>query len=202
MSDSRFIVFEGIDFSGKDTQLALLNKELSNSVILNTISKGLLGRRIREYLSNEVLPVDNLVMATMFTAELAMASDTVDHLLTKNNYVLANRWYYSTLAYNAFTFEERVEIEKMNTRAKKPDVVIYLDIDPVKAMDRKINRVGKNKEVFETVENLQQVYERYKVILDSPFDQSKIIIIDADQDTRDVQGDILKALSELGVRND
>lgn len=202
MSDSRFIVFEGIDFSGKDTQLALLNKELSNSVILNTISKGLLGRRIREYLSNEVLPVDNLVMATMFTAELAMASDTVDHLLTKNNYVLANRWYYSTLAYNAFTFEERVEIEKMNTRAKKPDAVIYLDIDPVKAMDRKINRVGKNKEVFETVENLQQVYERYKVILDSPFDQSKIIIIDADQDTRDVQGDILKALSELGVRND
>ena len=198
---SNFIVFEGIDFSGKDTQIGLLNSYFNKSIgsnsstIVSTISKGLLGRTIREYLAMEKLPVNNIAMGAIFTGELAIAQSTVLEAKSKFPFVIGNRWYYSTIAYNSDTYEEKEEIKKMNSVIMKPDLVIYLDLDPKIAMERKSSRIGKNTEVFETLENLERVYEKYNSILDNDYRGHDIIRVNADQSEMDVHDEIIRSLN-------
>ena len=188
---NKFIVFEGIDFSGKDTQMALLAKALGNAVTVNTISKGLLGKSIRKLLSMEKLPIDNVAMGAIFNSEMMLTTNTVYENL-KNNHVIGNRWYYSTIAYNASTYEEKEEIKRMiKTSLLQPDITLYLDLDPVIALDRKTGRIDKNTEVFESEEKLKEVYRNYKSIFMNEFRYDNVIFIDANKSVNDVHEDIM-----------
>ncbi len=75
----KYIAFEGIDGSGKDTQLALLARRLERegitSIILREPSHGVRGRRIRADLSSMTEDVEE--QRALFTA------DRVDHVATK-----------------------------------------------------------------------------------------------------------------------
>lgn len=194
---AKFIVFEGIDFSGKDTQMVKLAKFLDKATIVNTISKGLLGRAIRRYLSMDELPFDNITMASVFTSELAIATCTVLENMRKHGHVLANRWYYSTIAYNCETFEEKEQTKLMNRRNLQPDIVIYLDIEPKYALDRKASRTDKKVEIFETEEKLNKVYSNYKSIFKNDFKDHNVLFINANQDEESVHNEIVEKLLDF-----
>ena len=193
----KFIVFEGIDFSGKDTQMIKLAKFLKQAIIVNTISKGLLGRAIRKYLSMDELPFDNITMASIFTGELAIATSTVLENMVKHGHVLANRWFYSTIAYNCETFEEKEQTKLMNRVNLQPDIVIYLDIEPKYALARKASRTEKNVEIFETEEKLTKVYNNYKSIFENDFKDHNVLFINADQDEESVHNEIIGKLLDF-----
>ena len=202
-----FIVFEGIDFSGKDTQMVKLAKYLNTTnlaldeygeavgvSIVNTISKGMLGRKIREYLAMDNLPFDNITMASIFSSELAIASSTVKENLQKYQVVIANRWYYSTIAYNCDTFEEKEQAKLMNRFNLKPDYVIYLDIEPRYALERRDKRLNKKQEVFETEEKLTKVYNNYKILFENDYKDHRVIMVNANQDEEAVFNELLNKL--------
>ena len=203
----RFIVFEGIDFSGKDTQMVKLAKYLNTTnfaldrfcefvgiSIVNTISKGMLGRKIREYLAMDNLPFDNITMASIFSSELAIASSTVKENFKKHPIVIANRWYYSTIAYNCDTYEEKEQAKLMNRFNLKPDYVIYLDIEPRYALERRDKRLNKKQEVFETEEKLTKVYNNYKILFENDFKDHRVIMVNANQDEEAVFNELLNKL--------
>lgn len=191
----KFIVFEGIDFSGKDTQMEKLAKYLNKCVIVNTISKGLLGKTIRKYLAMEKLPFDNITMASIFTSELSIATSTVKENLNNGYHVIANRWFYSTIAYNCDTFEEKEQTKLMNANNKRPDYVIYLDIEPRYALERRDARSNKKLEVFETEDKLTKVYENYKNIFMNDYKDHNVIFVNANQDEEAVHNEIITKLS-------
>lgn len=191
----KFIVFEGIDFSGKDTQMEKLAKYLNKCVIVNTISKGLLGKTIRKYLAMEKLPFDNITMASIFTSELSIATGTVKENLNNGYHVIANRWFYSTIAYNCDTFEEKEQTKLMNANNKRPDYVIYLDIEPRYALERRDARSNKKLEVFETEDKLTKVYENYKNIFMNDYKDHNVIFVNANQDEEAVRNEIITKLS-------
>lgn len=191
----KFIVFEGIDFSGKDTQMEKLAKYLNKCVIVNTISKGLLGKTIRKYLAMEKLPFDNITMASIFTSELSIATGTVKENLNNGYHVIANRWFYSTIAYNCDTFEEKEQTKLMNANNKRPDYVIYLDIEPRYALERRDARSNKKLEVFETEDKLTKVYENYKNIFMNDYKDHNVIFVNANQDEEAVHNEIITKLS-------
>ena len=79
----------------------------------------------------------------------------------------------------------------IKTSLLQPDITLYLDLDPVIALDRKTGRIDKNTEVFESEEKLKEVYRNYKSIFMNEFRYDNVIFIDANKSVNDVHEDIM-----------
>lgn len=190
MKKKLFIVFEGIDSSGKSTQADLLKdyfltrKELA--VISPEPSNGIIGNLIRQALKQRVIFSRD---RDLFDRQMAylFAADRHDHLyndidgvfkLIKNNYhVISTRYYFSSLAYNCDTVEQFEFIKKLNDRFPNPDITIYIDIPIEISLARLQER--SLQEIYENKTKLTKVREQYQQIFSSY--NGKVIILDGTQ---------------------
>jgi dTMP kinase len=134
-----YIAFEGIDGSGKDTQIALLARRLEREgitpIILHEPSYGVHGRRIRASLSSITENVEE--QRALFTM------DRIDHVATKiapalafvrtnpGFVILQNRSILSAAAYQPRGIGDnglRATIDAETRIAPMPDFIIVLDL--------------------------------------------------------------------------
>lgn len=149
MNKGKFIVVEGGDKSGKSTQIALLNDYLKskglevvltrepggkNSVIAEKIREIILDKRHKE--------MDKRTELLLFLASRAQhVTEVVKPALAAGQIVLSDRFDSSTFAYQVAARNLDIDkIKEMNSWAKyglEPDLVIYLDISPEEADNRR-----------------------------------------------------------------
>lgn len=172
------LVFEGIDGSGKDTQIELVGHMLKRVYkdkiqILRPVLH-LDTDKHRKYVSDTInqsgSELNPLSVANIFIENMLELSTRVRDLIERGYIVLMNRWYYSTIAYNGidvYTFNVIVRTIRELIKSYKlliPDLVIYLDINPNIAMERIVKR-NKPIEAYENLTVLRKVSERYLGIL-------------------------------------
>ena len=158
-----FIVFEGIDGSGKSTQAHMLfswMKENGVPVILTAEpSDGPIGRKIRA-LKTRPSPEKE---AELFT------QDRFDHLertilpaLKSWNTVICDRYVHSSVAYQGARGIDVQEIVDQNNRfAIKPDSVFLLEVPVDMALSRIALGRGSEFSAFEGREQLEKVASIY-----------------------------------------
>ena len=178
----KFIVVEGLDGSGKTTQVQLLKEKMEElhgeTMLFKNVSDGRIGKTIRSVLDPQnQLYVNNLQMACLFIAELYVVANKINAYLDHGVNVICDRWTYSTLAYAGYTDADRELIRGMYSKLLAPDIVIYLDVDPKTAIGR-INARGEAKELYEDVGKLAAIGNRYTVNVF--LDTSNLIVIDKD----------------------
>jgi dTMP kinase len=148
----RFIAIEGIDGSGKSTQVELLRARLLDSGLIPEGRKLIVtrepggtpfGRELRELLLNP--PAGRQPCPT---AELLLyAADRVQHVetvirpaLSAGHWVLCDRFTGSTVAYQGHGRGLRMnhinQLNKIATGGLEPDLVLWLDISVEKASQR------------------------------------------------------------------
>ena len=148
----KFIVLEGIDGSGKTTQLKLLGDKLKDRglPVLHTREPGgtRIGDKIREILLNpeykELVP---RAEAFLYAAARAQhVAQVILPALAKGTIVLCDRFLDSSLAYQGFGRGIEVSLlERINEPATDglvPDLTIILDFCTEDGMDR-INQSGR-----------------------------------------------------------
>lgn len=161
-----FIVLEGIDGCGKTTQAALLAEWLTiqgyNVHLTAEPSEGKIGKFIREEILSGKQKTEPETLALLFTA------DRYEHLvseimpaLSEGKIVVCERYYYSTIAYQAAQGVDKTWLFEINKFAAKPNLVIFLDINPKKALSRK-----QGGEIFENQKFLEKVYTHYIQFVD------------------------------------
>jgi dTMP kinase len=189
-----FIVFEGIDGSGKDTHIKLLSEELrqqGHSVLETAEPSGNeVGALLRRYQrkSGKRLPAET--EALLYTADrYEHVRNIVEPALKKGQIVLSNRYFYSTLAYQGAMGVDLDWIREMNRFAPKPDAAILLDILP----EFSLQRLKRRKTVFEQLENLRKVREIYVRLVKG----GELVRVDADRPKRVVQAELLAVVQEL-----
>lgn len=189
MNKGKFIVFEGIDGSGKSTQIRFLTERLAQSgVVYETTaepSDGPIGVMIRQILTGE-RKMDNKVIAALF------AADRLDHILNEENGLLSkiesgttiicDRYYLSSYAYNGvdMPMEWVISANSQSSKLLKPTVNIFIDLDP----DTALERIAKNRqrtELFEKKSRLEKVRDNYFDIFTKLKDEN-VIIIDGKQE--------------------
>lgn len=201
----RFIVFEGIDGSGKSTQLALLNLRLKENNIsvyeTREPSDSHMGRLIREFLRGEK-KTDNKAIAALFV------SDRLDHLLNSEDglkakidngeNVICDRYYFSSYAYHSVDMDMDWVIAANSVCADilKPDVTIFIDITPEVAMER-IHKGRGATELFETKERLTLTREKYLEAFDKLKDKENILIIDGNKSPEEISEDVWSKIKNL-----
>jgi len=165
----RFIVFEGVDGSGQDTQARIfadhLKKQGYKVWLTSEPSKDLasLGVTIRYILTNEPdFPAHSLQQ--LMVADRAMHVERIKKYLLDGYVVVCIRYMYSTLA---FGFADGIDINwlvELNKYFPRPAAVAYLDLVAETSMQRVEKRSrekGQPLDRFETVANLEKVRGAY-----------------------------------------
>ncbi|MBD2183318.1 dTMP kinase [Planktothrix sp. FACHB-1355] len=200
-----FIVFEGIDGSGTSTQAALLKDYFTakgrGAVLTCEPSNGPIGNLIRQAMKKRVLFVNDTQkfdeqMAYLFAADrhdhLYNEVDGVYKLLKDNLTVIGTRYYFSSLAYNWHTPEDREFISRLNQKFPNPDLVVYIDIPA----ELGVTRIGDRsvKEIYENQEKLAKVRKNYQEIF-SNYD-GLVFQVDGTQDKETVREKIVTFIEE------
>lgn len=149
MSKGKFIVIEGGDKSGKSTQITLLHDYLKskNLDVLLTREPGGTNSVIAEKIRSIILDKDHIKMDKRTELLLFLASraqhvtEIIKPALEEGKVVLCDRFDSSTFAYQGVARNiDMNTIKEMNSWAKyelQPDLVIYLDISPEEADNRR-----------------------------------------------------------------
>jgi dTMP kinase len=176
-----FIVLEGIDGCGKSTHAKLLAdwlKDGGRDVLLTSEpTDGKVGRLVREILSGRA-EVDPRTLALLFTADRVEHVREIREAQDAGKAVISDRYYYSTVAYQAAQGVDRKWLMELNRFAPAPDVVVLLDVEAAAGAAR-----AKSGEIFERKEFLDKVRVEYR-----KFRTMKVV--DSSRPQTDVQGDI------------
>lgn len=164
-----FLAFEGIDGSGKSTQVKLLSEKLIGEghqvYVTCEPTSGPIGKMIRD-IFNHKIEGDHRTIAALFVA------DRLEHLLHKTEGILkklkdgftviTDRYYFSSYAYHSVHMDMDwvIEANKLSAQLLRPDLNIYIDIAPEISMER-ITKNRASVEKYETLENQKQVYAKY-----------------------------------------
>lgn len=202
------ITFEGIDGSGKTTQLRLLAQFLQERglPVLVTQEPGgtEVGRRIRELLLDPALP-PIAPLTELLLMEAARAQHVAERLrpaLEAGTIVLCDRYTDATLAYQGGGRGlDRRLLDSLNavaTGGLQPDLTLLLDLDPQEAQKRiaqegrPLTRIEQERIAFH-----RQVRETYRRLAQEFPD--RIVLLDASGPIEVVQERIRSTLSQRGI---
>jgi dTMP kinase len=155
-----FIVFEGIDRSGKSTQISKLD---STKCIIKRYPdrESISGKLLNDYLQSNIT-LDAHTVHLLYSANRWESKNEIETFLNKGNIVVVDRYSSSGIAYSAakdgMDFDWCCMTEK---GLPIPDKVIYMQITPEEAK----KRGDYGKERYENVDfqlKVQMCYEKLK----------------------------------------
>jgi len=198
-----FIAFEGIDGSGKTTQISLLKKRIEECNFKCYETKeptgGAVGSLLRQFLEGR-LEADERTLAALF------AADRLDHIFNNNDGILkklyegisviSDRYILSTYAYQSVKVPLQwvMDLNSMAAGQLSPDCHIFIDTDPSVALMR-IKKERNGYELFENQKRLEETRKRYFELFKQFKDTENIIIIDGAQSIEKISCDIWENVS-------
>jgi|TARA_B100001250_G_scaffold184127_1_gene158426 dTMP kinase len=191
------IDLEGIDGCGKSTQSKFLMEKFEEnnekSIILKEPTSGKYGKKLWEMLSGKREATTEQILDLFVMDRKEHVDDKINPALKEGKIVLMDRYYYSTMAYQAAAGIDVNRIRKDNEFAPKPDIVLIFDLPADLAMKRvKGHSVA---DVFEKEEHLEKVRAAYLNLRDDPL----VRIIDSTRTPEEIFEEVWKLVSE--VRN-
>ena len=191
------IDLEGIDGCGKSTQSKFLMEKFEENnektIILKEPTSGKYGKKLWEMLSGKRKATTEQILDLFVMDRKEHVEEKINPALNEGKIVLMDRYYYSTMAYQAAAGIDINRIRKDNEFAPKPDIVLIFDLPADLAMKRvKGHSVA---DVFEKEEHLEKVREAYLDLRDDPL----VRIIDSTRTPEEIFEEVWKLVSE--VRN-
>jgi len=191
----RFIVFEGLDGSGKSTQVERLASALraAGHDVLATAepTRGEWGRRIRAAASGGEPVTAEQELEWFFADRREHVRDTVEPALAAGRTVVCDRYYLSTVAYQgAAGLDWRIILADSEAEFPAPDVVLLLEIDPAAGLARVRGRGDAVETLFEDEARLARVAAIFAAL-----DLPTLERIDAARDPDEVARDVRSRLA-------
>ncbi len=206
-------MLEGIDGAGTSTQASLLVDALARAGLPSHLtgepSGGPVGMLIRQILAGRLVIVGRTGTRSpgMETMALLFAADRTDHLeaemvpnLQDGITVVCDRYIHSSIAYQTLTAAGDRDkalswVTQINSRARIPDLVLLLDVEPKQAARRRKLR-GECEQIYDT-EILQSNLAGFYRCLPHSFPDHPIIVVDANRDIESVHADCLRATLKI-----
>ncbi len=191
------ISFEGIDGSGKSTQISLLKEKLTEQgkevIVLREPGGTDISELIRGMLLNPEIEIDAVTEMLLFSsARSQLIAEKVIPLLEKKSIVILDRFYDSTTAYQGYG-RKSVDLEKVHqineiaSHGLAPDITFYLRL-PLEEAAKRTAHMQKDRMEQSGVEFFQNVIKGFDELAEK---ESRIKVIDATNSVEKVQEIIL-----------
>ncbi|WP_424353835.1 dTMP kinase [Methanobacterium sp. MBAC-LM] len=183
-----YICLEGIDGSGKSTQILLLEEWLNECgfevmrVFEPTDSD--IGRLIRKMLRDPDATGENFqkTLALLFAADRMVLMDEIEAAEKSGKIVISDRCFYSSIVYQ----NDPSWLYELNKFVKIPEMVILLDLDVETALKR-----CDGKDSFENKIFLEKIRERYIDLAE----KNDFFVINANNGINKVYDEIKRVIS-------
>jgi dTMP kinase len=197
-----FITFEGIDGSGKSTQLRMLASKLrvKGLDVLTTMEPGgtPLGRRLREAFLETEESVDPLAEMLLFAADRAQhVRFLIKPKLAEGKIVLSDRYADATYAYQGagrgFPEEMVSKVIELATEGLTPDLTLFFDLPVEQALLRTHSRTAetgeqKNRMDKETTGFYNRVRDAYLEI--ARREPERVRVVDANPSVEEIHSEV------------
>jgi len=203
----KFITFEGIDGSGKSTQMRMLADRLANSGIevITTCEPGgtPLGQALREAFLETKETVAPMAELLSFAADRAQHVEyLIKPALAGGKIVISDRYADATFAYQGagrgFDEDKVNQVIELATGGLKPDLTLFFDITVEEAIarmtDRDENHTKRNRMDEETGEFYTRVREAYLGIAQR--EPERFCVIDAMGTIENIHIQVVSILSQ------
>ena len=180
-----FIVFDGMDGTGKTTQMRLLRDRLTSlgmeTVLTCEPSTSPDGQALRRALSGKE-PANNSRMAALFLLDRIGHNAEIAGWMAEGKTVISDRYYYASMAYQGqgenFEWVARMNLDCPHIR--KPDGAILLDMNPEDSMARiRAGRTSDELEIYETVAQQEKIRARFARVTEYLKDRDLILTVNA-----------------------
>jgi len=156
-----FVVFEGIDGTGKSTQLRLLAEKMQQLgfavVETREPTDGRYGRQIRELFVNREKVTQDRELELFIADRAEHVRSVVGPALAEGRVVICDRYYLSTVAYQGANGMDIELIMDKNKIFPVPDLAVILEIEPAESIYRIRNHRNEKPNTFEEESNLRKV---------------------------------------------
>lgn len=208
MPRGKFIVIDGMDGSGKGTQLSLLRGSLKHLDPVFTREPGGNGVESAEFIRTLLLSPEKFNFTSnplcdffLFFASRALhVEQLVEPMRESGRHVISDRYDSSTLAFQIFGEQQDFvslfkEVRGTLPRHFLPDAYIILDLDPAVAYERRKKDAGQEKTRFDIKplayhERVRAGFRALRTMVDDP---ETVHILDANRTVQELH----KQLSAL-----
>lgn len=203
-----FITFEGIDGSGKSTQLRMLASDLrvKGFDVLTTMEPGgtPLGRRLRAAFLETEESVDPLAELLLFAADRAQhVRFLIEPKLAEGKIVISDRYADATAAYQGAGrgFPEPMikQVIKLATGGLKPDLTLFFDLPIETALRRAHSRheKGEQKNRMDTETRGFYVRVRDSYLQTAQREAKRFRILDANLSVAEIHAEVSRIVTEF-----
>ncbi len=210
-----YIAVEGIDGSGKSTQVESLKEyfEKSGKTVTQTSEPKrdlIVGRLIHEALKAKI-DIPAPALQYLYSADRVINHESVvKPSLEKGDIVLSHRVFWSVIPYGIMDIGQDT-YSKDNTEVLfvaqgllsmyhqfiVPDVTFYLDISVDTAM-RRLSQMDKQKEIYEKREKLERILRGYRwLVKEFP---KEFVIINGEQSEENITEEIIEYINSHNAK--
>jgi len=199
-----FIVLDGMDGSGKSEMIKLLHDYLSKNekyrvLMTREPTDGVFGKKIREILAREEDPSingENMLDLFIRDREEHLKNTIIPFLNNSDghdmNIVICDRYYFSTIAFQATQGLDIKMLIEINKDFLKPEIAFIMDIKPEDALERIKTR---KKEKFEQLQFMKRLRAKFLELPNLLEDNIKII--DASKNRDEVFESLRQQINKL-----
>ncbi|MGV8144002.1 MAG: dTMP kinase [Methanothermobacter sp.] len=183
-----YICLEGIDGSGKSTQINLLEKWLKDIgqevFMVREPTESDVGVLLRRMLESSKATEENFqrTLALLFAADRTILMEDIQEAESAGKVVISDRCYYSSMVYQ----NDAEWISQINKHVKKPDITILIDLEIETAMER-----CEGKDHFENRNFLKKIRKKYLELAE----MEEFYVINGNNGLNKIHEDIKRVLS-------
>ncbi len=198
----RFITFEGIDGSGKSTQVELLSRRLEvlsiDHLIVREPGGTDVGEKIREILLSKGVKMTARTEFLLYSASRAnLTEKIIIPALREGKIVISDRYFDSSTAYQGFGRGIEMEyvdvINRFATFGLMPDITFIIDVRIETSIERKNLRDRIESEGLEFLERVKKAY------LEMAKKSERFVLIDGERDPNLIHDEIVNILKSKGM---
>ena len=200
--EGKFITLEGIEGSGKSTNLSIIKKILDNNKINYVVTRepggGPLGPKLRKILldkNNNISP--SVEMLLMMADRKDHVDNLINHNLKQGNWVISDRYLDSTIAYQGGGRE--LDLNLINSLSEElelptPDLTLLFDLPVNEALDRAKARSTLDRFESESEDFHKRIRDSY---LEQAYKNNRFKIVNSSQDIESVAEQVKNYIMEF-----
>lgn len=212
----KFIVFEGLDMSGKSSQISILRSYLDIKhpcqKIIYTKEPGSdlnqIAPQIRQILLHSNENLSSYTEALLYAADRSHHVEALKKLIAEDVTVICDRYFYTSLAYQAYagdlTTDQVLSINDLAIQGLVPDLYIHMSITLEEYLKRKgkrssLDRIEQKDNLFfeKAIHGYEHMFEDMAKTPYACLIPQKQLKVDASKDMNTIANLIIKEVENI-----